>query len=302
MLDPKTKITLTLAVIFAGLGLLLIFSFQNSGKFRFITCDVGQGDGMLLVSPSGKQIVVDGGPGTKITDCLSANMPFWDRTVELVVATHAQKDHMEGLLEVLSRYKVKMIATTKVNNGSELYRAWEKAVKEEKAKVYVAKKGDQIILDHQQGPTLKQGQTLSMDVLWPPFAKASEGGPSTEQWWERPPRDLNEAAIVLRANYGGFCAYLTADIPKETLQGLIDKKCQILKISHHGSKSGTNQEILDKVNPQIAVIQVGKNSFGHPTKEVLDMLVSKGVKTVRTDTNGVIEIEIDGEGYKVQNR
>ena len=94
MLDPKTKITLTLAVIFAGLGLLLIFSFQNSGKFRFITCDVGQGDGMLLVSPSGKQIVVDGGPGTKITDCLSANMPFWDRTVELVVATHAQKDHM----------------------------------------------------------------------------------------------------------------------------------------------------------------------------------------------------------------
>src|SRR3972149_10024603 len=158
MLDPKTKIFLTLAVIFAGLGLLLIFSFLNSGKFRLLACDVGQGDGMLLVSPSGKQIVVDGGPGTKIVDCLSQNMPFWDRTIELMVLTHAEKDHIEGLLEVLARYKVKMIAETKVNNGSELYLAWEKAVEEEKTKVYVAKKGDQIILDR------KQGQTLSLDV------------------------------------------------------------------------------------------------------------------------------------------
>src|SRR3990167_801771 len=118
MLDAKTKIFLTLGVIF---------------------CDVGQGDGMLLISPLGKQIVVDGGPGTKMVDCLSQNMPFWDRTVELVAATHAQKDHMEGLLEVLARYKVKMIAETKVNNDSDLYREWEKAIKGEKAKVYIAK-------------------------------------------------------------------------------------------------------------------------------------------------------------------
>src|SRR3989344_8345957 len=159
-MDAKTKITATLAVIFAGLGVLLILSFQNYGKFRLIACDVGQGDGMLLVSPSGKQIVVDGGPGTKIVDCLSANMPFWDRTVELMVATHAQKDHMEGLLEVLARYRVKMIATTKVNNGSELYRAWEKAVEEEKASVYVAKKGDRLKVDQ-----------LTLDVLWPESQK-----------------------------------------------------------------------------------------------------------------------------------
>ena len=124
-----------------------------------------------------------------VLEKLARNMPFWDRTVELVVATHAQKDHMEGLLEVLSRYKVKMIATTKVNNGSELYHAWEKAVKDEKAKVYVAKAGDSLKVDS------IQGRTLSFDVLWPDAQKLS-------QWQVSPPSDLNESAIVLRVNYG----------------------------------------------------------------------------------------------------
>ena len=282
-MDQKNKIFLTLAVIFAGLGLLLIFSLQNSGKFRLIACDVGQGDGMLLVSPSGKQIVVDGGPGTKIVDCLSQNMPFWDRTVELVVATHAQKDHMEGLLEVMARYKVKMIAETKVNNGSELYREWEKAVKEEEAKVYIAKKGDRLKIDR-----------LTLDILWPDAQKLNS-------WQMTSPSDLNESAIVLRTNYGQFCVYLTADIPKETLQGLVDKKCQILKISHHGSKTGTNTEIINEVSPRLAIIQVGKNSYGHPTKEVIDLLTSKAVKILRNDTNGIIEITSDGKSFKAKS-
>src|SRR3989338_1594807 len=286
-MDQKTKIFLTLAVIFAGLGLLLIFSFQNLGKFRLIFCDVGQGDGMLLVSHSGKQIIVDGGPGTKIVDCLSANMPFWDRTVELVVATHAQKDHIEGLLEVLARYKVGMIAETKVNNGSELYRAWEKAVENEKTKVYVAKAGDKLSID------AKQGQTLSIDILWPDAGKLAV-------WQSSPPSDLNESAIVLRVNYGQLCAYLTGDIPKETLQGLIDRQCQVLKIYHHGSKTGTNDQVLDAAKPAVAIIQVGKNSFGHPHKEVLDLLQSKGVKILRNDTNGIIEVDSDGKSYKIK--
>ncbi|OGM14261.1 hypothetical protein A2W15_00940 [Candidatus Woesebacteria bacterium RBG_16_41_13] len=292
-MDAKTKITATLAVIFAGLGLLLILSFQNWGKFRLIACDVGQGDGMLLVSPSGKQIVVDGGPGTKIADCLGQNMPFSDRTVELVVLTHAEKDHIEGLLEVLARYKVKMVVETKVNKGSGLYLAWQKAVENEKAKVYVAKSGDRLSID------TKQGQTLSLDILWPDAQKLS-------LWQASPPSDLNESAIVMRVTYGsstgsGFCAYLTGDIPKETLQGLIDRKCQVLKISHHGSKTGTNEEILNEVSPRLAIIQVGKNSYGHPTKEIIDLLTSNAVKILRNDTNGIIEITSDGKSFKAKS-
>src|SRR4030042_708900 len=164
MLATKTKIFATIALIFIGLGLLLIIQSQNSEKFRLIFCDVGQGDGMLLVSPGGKQIVVDGGPGAKIADCLGQKMPFWDRTIELVVLTHPEKDHLEGLLEVLARYKVKMIATTGIEADTELFDAWQKAIAVEEAKIYMSKAGDKLILDS------IQGRTLSMDVLWPPFA------------------------------------------------------------------------------------------------------------------------------------
>ena len=287
-MDQKDKILLTLALILAALGLLVIVQTANLGKLRLVFCDVGQGDGMLLITPSGKDIVVDGGPGTKIVDCLGQKMPFWDRTIEMVVLTHPQKDHLEGLLSVLSRYKVKMIATTGVENETELFKAWQTAIKAEGAKIYVPKAGDRLVLDS------VRGQTSSMDVLWPTKDKL-------ELWKLAGLSELNKSSVVLRLQMDGFCAYLTGDIPKEILEGLIDGTCQVLKISHHGSKTGTNQEILDSIDPKVAIIQVGKNSFGHPHKEVLDLLASKGVKIYRNDINGIVEIESNGESYKVKS-
>ena len=137
----------------------------------------------------------------------------------------------------------------------------------------------------------KQGQTLSIDILWPEAGKLAV-------WQSSPPSDLNESAIVLRVNYGQLCAYLTGDIPKETLQGLIDRQCQVLKISHHGSKTGTNEEIINEVRPRLVIIQVGKNSYGHPTKEVIDLLTSNTVKILRNDTNGIIEVTSDGKSFQ----
>ena len=287
-MDQRHKILLTLALILAALGLLVIVQTQSLGKLRLVFCDVGQGDGMLLITPSGKDIVVDGGPGTKIVDCLGENLPFWDRTIEMVVLTHPQKDHMEGLLSVLSRYKVKMIATTGVENETELFKAWQTAIKAEGAKIYVPKAGDRLVLDS------VRGQTSSMDVLWPTSEKL-------EIWKLAGLSELNKSSVVLRLQMDGFCAYLTGDIPKEILEGLIDGTCQVLKISHHGSKTGTNQEILDSVKPAVAIIQVGKNSFGHPHKEVIDLLTSKGVKIYRNDINGVIEVGSDGKNWRVKN-
>ncbi|KKS03775.1 MAG: internalization-related competence protein ComEC/Rec2 protein [Candidatus Curtissbacteria bacterium GW2011_GWA2_41_24] len=287
-MDQRHKILLTLALILAALGLLVIVQTQSLGKLRLVFCDVGQGDGMLLITPSGKDIVVDGGPGTKIVDCLGENLPFWDRTIEMVVLTHPQKDHMEGLLSVLSRYKVKMIATTGVENETELFKAWQTAIKAEGARIYTPKAGDRLVLDS------VRGQTSSMDVLWPTSEKL-------EIWKLAGLSELNKSSVVLRLEMDGFCAYLTSDIPNEILVGLIDRSCQVLKISHHGSKTGTNQEILDSIDPKVAIIQVGKNSFGHPHKEVLEMLGSKGVKIYRNDINGVIELKSDGDNYKVKS-
>ena len=134
-----------------------------------------------------------------------------------------------------------------------------------------------------------------MDILWPTKDKL-------ELWKLAGLSELNESSVVLRLGFGQFCAYLTGDIPKEILQTLINKPCQILKISHHGSKTGTNQEILDLVKPAVAIIQVGKNSFGHPHKEVIDLLTSKGVRVYRNDINGVVEVKSEGKTYKVNGQ
>ncbi len=283
MSDQKSKILATLAIIFIGMGLLLIFQALSFGKLRIIACDVGQGDGLLIITPGGRQIVVDGGPGNKIVDCLGTKMPFWDRTLELVILTHPQRDHMEGLVEVLARYKVEMIATTGIKNESELFETWQKALNGEKAKIYQPKAGDKLRVDR-----------VTLDILWPSFAKASE-------WQANLPSDLNETSIVLRVVRDKFCAYLTGDIPKEILQTVVDKPCQILKVAHHGSKTGTNSQILEQVRPAIAVIQVGKNNrFGHPHKEVVDFLNSKGIKILRNDESGTIEVDTDGKNMSIK--
>lgn len=281
-MELKYRILFSVSTILVGLGLILIFTSHNLNKLRLIFCNVGQGDG-ILITRGIKQVVIDGGPGTKIVDCLGQKMPFWDRTIEMVVLTHPQRDHLEGLIGVLARYDVGMIVTTEVPNNTELFGEWEKSVANEQAKIYVPNAGDGLVLD----------SGVHFEVLWPSRNQI-------DQWRVNPPSDLNESSVVTRLTYGGLCAYLTADIPKEILEGLVDRPCQLLKISHHGSKTGTSQAIIDSVKPAVVVIQVGKNSFGHPHKEVIDLLQSKGVKILRNDINGIIEVESDGKSFRVK--
>src|SRR3990167_10020554 len=111
-MNPNNKFLLTLALLFAGLGLLLIIQASSFGKLRLIFCNVGQGDGILIVTPQGSQFVIDGGPGSRISECLGKYMHFWDRKVEGMLLTHPQKDHMEGQVEIFKRYKVEKVLTT----------------------------------------------------------------------------------------------------------------------------------------------------------------------------------------------
>ena len=285
----NNRILATLALIFLGLGSISFFQLRDLEQTRLIFCDVGQGDGILITSGT-KQVVVDGGPGNKMVDCLGAKMPFWDRQIEMVVLTHPQRDHMEGLIGVLERYDVGTVVSTGVPNDTEVFRAWERAVEAERARVYLPHIGDRFVVNPRRGTTLS--------VLWPDRDQAA-------RWQQDPPTDLNETSIVMRlewdnpstrsARSGQLCAYLTGDIPKEILVDLIDRGCQILKVSHHGSKTGTSKEVLDKAKPKVAVIQVGKNSFGHPHKEVLDLLYQRNVKVLRSDTDGKVEITADGK-------
>ena len=285
-MDFKSKTLLTCALIFIGLGLLLIYQSQTLGKLRLIACDVGQGDGLLIISPDGREILIDAGAGSKMVDCLSRYMPFWDREIEMIVPTHPHQEHMEGFLEVLARYKVNAILTTEVPNDTQFYKKWQKALNKEGANIYTPNGKDQFIIDSSQ---------TKLQVLWPTR-------PAIDRWKKQPPSDLNDTSIVLRLEYGQFCAYLTGDLPKELLQNLIDKPCQVLKVVHHGSRTGTNEKVLEEAKPQLAIIQVGKNNkFGHPHKEVIDLLTSRGVKILRNDINGSIELDSDGKAYQVKS-
>lgn len=282
----KNKIFVFAALILVGLGSLLISQSLSIGKLRLIACDVGQGDAQLLITPEGQQMLIDGGPNNKVIDCLARNMPFWDRKVEVVVNTHPQQDHLQGLPQVLKDYEVGLVVRTPVENATKLYETWQSQLKSANVKTYSPQKGD----------ILKLG-SLKIEVLWPDKA-------SLDRWRLRPPTDLNESSIVMRvtASSGGGCIYLTGDINVDILERIVDRNCDVLKVAHHGSKTGTSRLVLDKIMPKIALIQVGlKNRYHHPRKEVLDLLAAYGVQVLRNDLNGEMEVDSDGKSWSVRS-
>lgn len=282
VMNKQTSFFLTFASVTIGLGMLLILQFENSDKFRLIFCDIGQGDGMLLVTPGGSQIVVDGGPGNKILECLAKHMPFYDRDVEVIVSTHPQQDHMQGLIAILERYQVKNIAATGISHSTDFYKVWQGSTAGEGAKIVEAKAGEKIKVDD-----------VILEVLWPPVDQLAI-------WQQSPPSDLNESAVVIKAVYGDFCAYLTGDAPKEILVNIMDEPCEVLKLSHHGSRTGTDKAVITKSSPMIAIAQLGlKNRYGHPHQEVLDAVGD--ITFLRNDLNGEVEVDSDGKGWSVRS-
>lgn len=276
-ITPKVKVTtFLLAILLALFGFLV--SGRPDGKLHINFCDVGQGDAIFLQNPQGEDILIDGGPDAKVLDCISGKMPFYDRTLELMVLSHPQADHLVGLIEVLKRFKVEKILATSATNNTAEFEAWQEAVKKEKAGKFEAKKGK--VIDF--------GAGLKGEVLWPQDFIYY--------------RDVNETSQVLRITYGDFCAFLTGDATKNTWLSLSSagelKQCLLLKVPHHGSKNNLDDLLLTNTKPKIAIISVGKNNhFGHPSKETLGLLEKYGVKILRTDKNGTIEIVSDGKRW-----
>ncbi len=246
--------------------------------------DVGQGDSIFIETPGNQQILIDGGPSSQVSERLSQEMPFWDRTIDLVILTHPEKDHMAGLLEVLKRYKVENILWTGVIRNTTEWELWKKEISEEKANIKIAQSGQKII-------TSKS----TLEIIYP---LTNAAGQELE--------DSNNTSIVSRLVFGQNSFLFTGDIYKadelKLLGQGINLDSDILKVSHHGSKTSTSQEFLEKVSPLAAVISAGKdNSYGHPTQEVLDILKNYGIRILRTDQNKNIKIIADGKKITVPN-
>jgi len=268
-----------------------VFSFPKQGELKLVFCDVGQGDAVLL-SRGKTQILIDGGPDRKVLACLGRNLPFWDKTIEVVILTHGEKDHLGGLIDVLESYRVLYFVIDNLAVDSNYFREFRRLVFESQAEV----------IEPQVGQTLKVAD-LSFEVLWPSRAKASEDKPS---FWQSDrvlgasdfTKKPNERSLVLEFKFKQAKALFTGDISSKIEQEINFSGAEILKIPHHGSKYSTGDHLLGKVGPKLAVICVGKNSFGHPTEEVLAKLKSRGIKVWRTDTDGELILRTTGKHWR----
>jgi len=237
------------------------------GRLHVYFLDVGQGDAILLQAPDGRQILVDGGPSpAALLDGLGNLMPFWDRSLDLVILTHPDSDHMDGLLNLPARYAIGAAMEVNGEGGS----SWHAALEAEGVSPVPA----------QRGMEIRAGDVL-LTVLHP-----QEQGDAS-----------NAGSMVLRVDYGQTSLLLTGDAPFETEDAMMGAglplDVDVLKVGHHGSGGSTSGRFLAAVSPRIAVIQVGEdNRFGHPDQAVLDRL--QGVEVWRTDLNGRIEVISDG--------
>jgi len=282
--NPKKLILISFLLCLLVLA-VLYFSQKPDGKLHLVFCDVGQGDAILITDPKGNQILVDGGPDSSVLSCLSENMPFWDRTLEMVVSTHPEKDHFGGLVEVLARYKIEKILHTQATNKGDDFAAFIKAVDNPKIAKIVTRRGQKIQFS---------GGSWA-EVFWPADGNFPYGALSS----------LNEESVVLEIAYGNFCAVLPGDIDSSVEQTLLSlgglSNCPVLKFPHHGSKTGVSDIFLKTIAPKAAIISVGENNkFGHPTDEALTSLSKVGAKIFRTDKNGEVEVLTDGKSYKVE--
>ena len=245
---------------------------RGPGELRFDFLDVGQGDAILVTTPRGRQVLIDGGPSAaRLAQELGEVMPHWDRSINAVVLTHPQEDHIGGLPGLARRMGTGQIYTNGRENDTltfEVFELWT---------------GDATTLARGGGFTL---DGVRFDVLWPP--------PGLDA------RNLNDTSIVLMVSYGGITALFTGDI-EAAAQGRIAEQglqhATILKVPHHGSKT-SDPAFLGDVGAAVAVIQAGAgNRYGHPHDETLGALA--GSRVYRTDQDGRVTISTDGTTIRV---
>ena len=248
--------------------------------------NVGEGDA-ILIQQGHQQVLVDGGPSPQALDlALGERMPFWDRTIELVVLTHPHHDHLAGLVEVLQRYRVKQVLYPKLDHDSPLYDEWQRLLETKKIACTFAQAGQKIDL----------GAGTFINVLNP-----------QPTLFTNTQSDVDNNGVVMRLGSGDVSFLLTADIMQEAEWELITRRVgldsTVLKIAHHGSDTSSTPEFLAVVNPLTAVISNGAdNKFGHPDAGVMERLEARldPEKIFRIDEQGTVEFITDGERLWVE--
>lgn len=282
----KIAYTILIALIICNIISWSFLFLEKDSLFKVVFFDVGQGDGIFIETSDKRQIVIDGGPDYNLmAEKISQVVPFWDKELDAIILTHPDSDHINGLFGVLQKYKVDNIVWTGIEKegSDEKMKNWknmiENEVKNDGAKIFLVRDNDYIL-----------SKNMRLVFLWP--EKTLEMSSKN---------DSNDNSLVSRLCYVKTCFLFTGDASMND-EKVLEKKdvsADILKVSHHGSKYATSSEFLSAVSPNLAVIEVGKNSYGHPASETVKRLVDSGAKVVRTDEKGDIAIFSDGQNYKI---
>lgn len=269
-----------LAFSIAATALLLYWSFPS----RVLTVaflDVGQGDAIFIEGPTGVQVLVDGGATPAVLRELGRVMPWYDRSIDAVVATHPDLDHIGGLVDVMRRYRISVFLEPGVPHTTAAWRRLEEEVAASSSRV-LARRGMRLML----------GGGAYADILYP------EGDTSR--------MDPNDASVVMRIVYGKAAFMLTGDAPIFVERELVSVygdllASGVLKAGHHGSKTSTSPGFVSAVQPTYAIISAGKdNRYGHPHSEVLHTLLEEGAHILGTYDRGTIRFVSDGKRQQIQ--
>ncbi len=238
--------------------------------------DIGQGDSIYIEAPNGNQVLIDGGSGRQVLRALGGVMPFYDHSLDVVIATHPDADHIGGLAFVLDRFAVGAVLEPGVTSETNVYREFEKRASDGTHQHFLARRGMRLRLD----------RGVALDILFP--------DQNTTGW------ETNRASIVARLVYGNNSFLLTGDSPLAIERYLLaldpaGVQSTVLKVGHHGSRTSTLPEYATTVAPEYGIISAGLNNrYGHPHQEVLDILTKLGATILRTDQQGTIIFESDG--------
>ncbi len=281
-MSVKRFIVFILAGVFALFGLVIFQNARlNDNKLHIVFCDIGQGDGIFVRTPSQTDILVDAGPDDKILSCLSNHMPFWDRDLELAFATHPDADHIGGFLYVLKNYKVLSFNTSKKSKGTKVFANIQSLIDSQNVPFKFLYQGDLY--------TLSDG--VKIEHLWPSksYVESDDGK-----------LDPNSFSLVQILTYGNFKTLLTGDIEYQILDTLFNdsSKIDIFKLPHHGSKTGVDDATFQKIHSSLAIISAGKNNkYHHPHPTVLELLKKYNLAYKRTDMGGEVEVVTDGKSW-----
>lgn len=273
---PKFRLYILLLLLLAAALAIYAASKETRGELTVAFLDVGQGDAVFIEAPGGNQMLIDGGPNKSVLRELSKVMPFYDRSIDAVLMTHPDADHIGGLPDVMDRYEVGLLLESGVESDSAVYEETELKIERLKIKR----------LEVRRGMIVDLGQGTYLEILFP----------------DRDPQGMetNAASIVARLVYGQSEFLLTGDSPQSIENYLVDAEgaflqSDVLKVGHHGSKTSSSAEFVSAVSPEYAVISVGEdNRYGHPNQETLDVLSNINIKILRTDEQGRIVFKSDG--------